>query len=367
MRADNQQYTPRDISATQVSAYAAAVNSAISPFDYELRSARLQTTDPAELGVYADGQDNGEEASPSEGLNADPNSGSGPSGGGDDTRRIYALVNTTIDPLVQLATTYSPAEIAFLHRLLDAIFVTNNTARAEVLAVSGMQAARLARADEGEGYSARRESQMGVQSQNQHQNQNQTQTPRGTQQQGTSRGAVQGTLGGGGGGGGAASQAAAAANNSLTLRDAESVLTRLTDEGWLVRSRRKYYSLSPRALLELKPWLLATYNELPDEPEPDEGSSGGGSSSSRRRRIRVKTCLACADLVTVGQRCANLACTVRVHDGCLPTLFRAHGGNHACPQCKTPWADGNYVGERAAPSSGRSGQPSGGGGGDVDG
>ncbi|KAJ9649593.1 hypothetical protein H2199_000371 [Coniosporium tulheliwenetii] len=60
-----------------------------------------------------------------------------------DRTRVYALVNVTSDPQTQLATTHSADEIAFVKRVLDAMFETNNTSRAEVMAVAGMQALRL--------------------------------------------------------------------------------------------------------------------------------------------------------------------------------------------------------------------------------
>lgn len=150
--------------------------------------------------------------------------------------RVYALVNTTSDPLTQLATTYTADEIAFVKRILDAMFDTYNTRRSEAMVVTGMQAVQLAKVSSAD----RRESAA-------------MQQPQG--------GAAQ----------------------SLTMQQAESVMKRLLDEGWLEKTRKGFYSLSPRALMELRGWLVATYNE-----EDDEG----------RRINKIKFCAACMDIIT---------------------------------------------------------------------
>ena len=152
--------------------------------------------------------------------------------------RVYALVNTTSDPLSQLATTYTADEIAFIKRLLDSMFETNNTRRAEAMVVSGMQAMQLAKASSGD--AARRESS--------------------TQQ--TQGGAAQ----------------------SLSMSQAEIIMQQLVEEGWLEKSRKGFYSLSPRGVMELRGWLVATYND-----EIDEG----------RRANKIKFCAACRDIITV--------------------------------------------------------------------
>lgn len=151
--------------------------------------------------------------------------------------RVYALVNTTSDPLTQLATTYTADEIGFIKRLLDAMFETNNTRISEAMVVSGIQATQLAKAS---GDANRRES--------------------GTQQ-------TQG-----------------AATQSLSMPQAEAILRQLVDEGWMEKSRKGFYSLSPRGLMELRGWLVATYND-----EMDDG----------RRADKIKFCAACRDIITV--------------------------------------------------------------------
>lgn len=154
--------------------------------------------------------------------------------------RVYALVNTTSDPLTQLATTYTADEIAFVKRVLDGIFETYNTSRCEAMVITGVQAIQLAKA--GSGDANRRESN------------------------------------------GAASQSQGATAQSLSMTQAELVLKRLVEEGWFETSEKGYYSLSPRGLIELRGWLVETYN---DEEENDY------------RANRIKFCAACKDVITV--------------------------------------------------------------------
>ncbi|RHZ65246.1 hypothetical protein CDV55_105561 [Aspergillus turcosus] len=252
---EGQPVSPDDVSQDDLDSYINAANAAISPFDLEIRSTLRQ--------LQIDQQVNGTT----------------------QAERVYALVNTTSDPLMQLATTYSADEIAFIKRVLDAIFDTYNTRRSEAMVVSGIQAMQLAKASSD---TSRRESQAATQ---------QTQ-------------------------GGAA--------QSLTMSQAEMVLKQLVEEGWLEKSRKGFYSLSPRGLMELRGWLIATYNEN------DEG----------RRVDKIKFCAACKDIITVGQRCGNRDCSGRLHDMCTRNFFRMRQAEQ-CPVCKAPWPGDKFVGERA--------------------
>lgn len=205
MRAERETVSPEDVSEEDLASYIAAANTAISPFDLEIRSSLRQTqTD--------------EQTTP---------------------ERVYALVNTTSDPLTQLATIYTADEIGFIKRLLDAMFETNNTRLSEAMVVSGMQATQLARVSSAD--ANRRQS--------------------GTQQQ-TQGGAAQ----------------------SLSMSQAETILQQLVEDGWLEKSRKGFYSLSPRGLMELRGWLVATYNDEHDED---------------RRADKIKFCAACRDIITV--------------------------------------------------------------------
>ena len=243
--------TPEDISQADFDNYVNELNGQISTFDFEIRSTLHQTS----------------------------------------KERIYALVNTTSDALTQMATLHSADEIAFVKRVLDAMFETYNTPRAEVMAVTGMQAIRLSKPPQnGEG---RRQS--------------------GTQTQ--------------------------SANAGLTGQQAEKVLENMADEGWFELSSKNYYSLSPRALLELRSWLVDTYNEQEDDEDEED---------DEEPHVKIKFCAACRDIVTAGQRCPNLICQVRVHNHCVRNMFRAQGGSEDCPKCKTRWVEPPPVGEKAA-------------------
>lgn len=119
------------------------------------------------------------------------------------------------------------------------MFETYNTKRQEVMAINSMQAMKLSKPPNED----RRESQNG---------------------------ATQGSSGQG-----------------LTLVQAEKMLKTLVEEGWFEKSRKGYHSLSPRALMELRNWLIETYNDLDGEDEEDEPTE------------KIKFCYACKELLTV--------------------------------------------------------------------
>lgn len=259
-----------DITRADFEQYIHAVNNAISPFDMEVRSTAHQSADGAE---------------------------------------IFALVNTTSDALTQMATVHSADEIAFVKRVLDCMFETNNTRRAEIMAVSGQQALNLAKAPADN----RRESGAG------------TQTQAGANTQ----------------------------NASLTMAQAEQTLRLLVAESWLEQSHRGFYSLSPRALMELRGWLFDTYN--------DRGNEDSEDSDPEQPHEKIKVCAACREIVTEGQRCPDpeLRCPGRLHVHCLGKMWRAQGGRQVCPKCSTEWTEPLPVGEKAA-RRGRQSQSTGG-------
>ncbi|OJD10695.1 hypothetical protein AJ78_08367 [Emergomyces pasteurianus Ep9510] len=255
---DNQEVLAEDITQADFSNYIATINTAISPFDLEIRSTRHQT----------------------------------------DPTRIYALVNTTSDPLTQLATTYNANEIAFVKRVLDAMFDTHNTPRLEAMAVSSMQVSHLAKAPNA---SERRESA-------------------------------------------AAGAPAAGVAQSLGIREADEMMKKLVEEGWFEESRKGYFTLSPRALMELRGWLVATYN---DDDDGDDNRVEG-----LPRTDKIKTCLACKDIITMGQRCSQRQCPGRLHDICTQNFFRRQQAE-TCPICKSKWTGEHFVGERAIVAASR--------------
>ena len=247
---------PEDVSREDFENYIHTLNTTISPFDFEIRSTLHQAS----------------------------------------KERIYALVNTTSDALTQMSTIHSADEIAFVKRVLDAMFDTYNTQRAEIMAVTSMQALKLSKPSS---ESNRRES--------------------GTQAQTSQPG--------------------------LTMSQAEKVLTSMVSEGWFELSPRGFYALSPRALMELRGWLIDVYNDQPDEEEDEEEEDP---------HEKIKFCQACKEIVTMGQRCPNLGCQARLHNHCVRNMFRAQGGSEKCPLCKTAWADPPPVGEKVAKDKRRS-------------
>ncbi|KAJ5101415.1 hypothetical protein NUU61_003637 [Penicillium alfredii] len=261
---EGQTINPEDVTTEDLASYISIANSAISPFDLEIRSTLRQKPQPAQQ---------------------DPAS--------TPPERVYALVNTTSDPVTQLATTYTADEIAFVKRVLDYMFDTNNTWRCEAMVISVMQAIQLAKVSAGDG-SRRRSTNIETQ------------------------------------------QGQGGSTQSLSMTQAEGMVKRLIDEGWLEKSRKMYLSLTPRALMELRGWLVSEYNEVIDG----------------RKMERIKFCSACKDIIVVGQRCEDRHCRGRLHDHCVRNFFRMQQADR-CPMCKTHWPGDTFVGERAITSARR--------------
>ncbi|KAJ6111523.1 hypothetical protein N7523_007584 [Penicillium sp. IBT 18751x] len=254
-----------DITQELFSSYISSANSAISPFNFEIRSSLRQLARDA---------------------NQETTEGS--------TERVYALVNVHVDALTQLATTYTPDEIAFVKRVLDFMFDTNNTKIVEGMVITPIQATQLAKVSSAD--ANRRRSTNAEPQQNQ---------------------------------GGAA--------QSLTMTQAETMMQNLLVEGWLEKSPKNYFSLTPRALMELRSWLSDTYNYVKE---------------SGRKVERIKFCAACRDIVTAGQRCGDRDCPGRLHDHCMRNFFRVQQAEK-CPVCKEEWPGDKFVGERAVISANR--------------
>jgi len=118
-----------------------------------------------------------------------------------------------------------------------------------------------------------------------------------------------------------------ALTSPMSKTQAESVLASLVAKGWLLKSKKGRYSLSPRSLLELQPYLKSTY--------PDE----------------VLDCTICFEILTRGHACPRGNCRVRMHGACYEAYRRSNG---KCPACNEDWGRvGNDrvvpVGEAAAP------------------
>lgn len=213
-RQEKRETLAEDVTQADFNSYIKAANNAVSPFDLEIRSTYHQTT----------------------------------------RSRIYALVNSTSDPITQLATIHTADEISFLKRVLDAMFETYNTQRHEVMAITSMQAVKLAKAPAEDG----------------------RQTQNGTETQGS-------------------------VGLSLTIGQAEKLMKTLVEEGWFEKSTKGFYSLSPRALMELRGWLWETYNDFDDEGEEEEETS---------ESKKIKLCFACKDIITTVSKGAVLVASL---------------------------------------------------------
>ncbi|EHA54571.1 hypothetical protein MGG_01429 [Pyricularia oryzae 70-15] len=199
---------------------------------------------------------------------------------------VWAFININSDLSTQLATTHTADEMSFIKRLLDAIFDTYNKPRIELMCITADQARKLSRP-------TRNRESLGVN------------------------------------GDSGASQSAT--DKGLKHSEVDALMASLTEEGWLEKSAAGFYSLAPRALLELWSWMVESYND----PDAEQGEWQ-----------RIKHCEACKDVVTVGQRCSNLECAVRLHDICQEAFWRARRDKQ-CPKCQTRWEGNFFVGERA--------------------
>ncbi|KAL1301803.1 hypothetical protein AAFC00_005995 [Neodothiora populina] len=271
---------PNDVVDDELAAHISAVNAAISPFDLEVRSTVAQTA----------GLANATEERP---------------------ERIYALVNTTSDAITQLATIHTPDEIAFVKRVLDEMFITNCARRAEVYAVEGIKAVNCNTVP-----SARDRQQNASTTVVESDNETAAPTPQ------------------------------AGHTQSITKHQAATLLDTLVAESWfsVVRpsntSAKKFYTLAPRALMELRGWLTDTYN---DDDESDVDQDGNNYQTRR-----IKFCAACRDILTAGQRCPDLDCPARLHNHCTATMWRSQAGKEECPVCRKQWVAFGFVGVKAA-------------------
>jgi hypothetical protein len=257
--------------------YVNAINAAITPFDMQIRSSIPQT------GLMQGGE------------------------------KVYALVNTQSDMATQMATTHSVDEIGFVKRVLDAMFEINNApvgapSGKEIMAITQDAALRLGRVTRDRTSTAMQRA---------------TQVEDGDSDDDATR----------------AGQA-----KTLNLEQCTTLLKSLVAEGWLThpleQGARSYYVLSPRALMELKEWLIETYN--------DPVVIGEDGEVEEEAVERIKMCQGCNEIVISGQRCQEKKCGARIHDRCVAAVMRAKsGGRSVCPICEVEWTLKEFVGVRA--------------------
>ncbi|KAH9872073.1 hypothetical protein J1614_006334 [Plenodomus biglobosus] len=257
-----------DITQPQLNNAIQTINAKLEPFDFEIRNTRDQR----------------------------------------EKTTIYALVNNTSDSLTQFATKFTPAEIAYIRRLLDYMFETNNTPNREVMALKHTEASQLARP-------SRRNRHSQINSDNHNHDDNDNDTP----------------------------PTQPSSDPGITIQEADTILASLVQQSFLHKSRQKYYSLAPRALMELRAYLKETYNESAPDPESDPDDPEDGV-----QRIRIHDCEGCREIVTYGIRCNKRDCGVRWHDACANSFYRGKGREaRKCPRCGTLCSGDVYVGERA--------------------
>ncbi|QSZ32211.1 hypothetical protein DSL72_001783 [Monilinia vaccinii-corymbosi] len=242
---DERVFSADNVTVHDLNSYITSAAQALSPFDYEIRSMRHQTSN----------------------------------------EQVWALVNSTSDPLTQFATTFTTEEMFYIKRVLDAMFESYNTKGREVMAITSNQAIHSSLIG-GSGRQSIGDADMQI------------------------------------------------IDHGVKRSDAEKVLAGLVAQGWFERSRRGYYSLTPRAILELRSWLVDTYN---DSDDPDEWQ-------------RIRNCEACKGIVTVGERCSRKECNVRLHKICETAYWNSRP-NKRCPLCETEWDGEHYVGEKVITST----------------
>lgn len=71
----------------------------------------------------------------------------------------------------------------------------------------------------------------------------------------------------------------------LTKTAGEATIDQLIQEGWLIKSRAAFITLSERGLLELKGYLTGTFNDVEDE-------------ESGARINNIRTCYGCHEIIT---------------------------------------------------------------------
>lgn len=99
----------------------------------------------------------------------------------------------------------------------------------------------------------------------------------------------------------------------MPQREAQALLDRLENDGWLFRTPDgDFYAMDTRCVLELQSYLREQFGDV------------------------IKECKICYDVITMGERCNLQDCPVRIHRHCADSLF-AGGQNMVCPQCSTAW------------------------------
>lgn len=108
---------------------------------------------------------------------------------------------------------------------------------------------------------------------------------------------------------------------SFSASEGEHFLKSLVDEGWLNRSMKGRYSLSIRALTELKRTFIEKY----------------GIKNNDNSEGQISLCKGCDEIVTNGVRCYRDACYIKFHTQCQLHYFRAKGTKCPNDECTVDW------------------------------
>jgi len=108
----------------------------------------------------------------------------------------------------------------------------------------------------------------------------------------------------------------------ISQRDSEDLLNRLVADKWLMKRSDGYYVLHMRSIIELQSYLKETFEQ------------------------EVFECLMCMEIVTMGERCSQGRCEVRLHLHCAAGYFPdpQTEAEIKCPTCTSAWSRDNTFG-----------------------
>ncbi|KAK1927853.1 hypothetical protein DB88DRAFT_52336 [Papiliotrema laurentii] len=111
----------------------------------------------------------------------------------------------------------------------------------------------------------------------------------------------------------------------MTKSDGQALIKTFVARGYLAESKRGRYSIGPRGVLDLEPWLT--------------------------REENVFKCDRCKKLVFVGKACAADGCAAHFHLYCYDTVVRRSPQSPSCPACRTSFRTQppTDIGEAAVP------------------
>ncbi|KAH3671754.1 hypothetical protein OGAPHI_000459 [Ogataea philodendri] len=98
-----------------------------------------------------------------------------------------------------------------------------------------------------------------------------------------------------------------AKQNTNTITDSQNFINGLEASGWIDTVKGKY-TLSARALAELKSYIIGKFDVL----------------SAENLRGTVSLCHGCNEIITMGYRCPTSSCYIRFHEHCRDLFVKSH-------------------------------------------